>query len=509
MSAAAQEGDRMEAMDRALLLDFEAAVIRHDRASAQLSDPQRFIIESLGYQLENFHSEWLAIQIENRKTLILAPRGHGKSTICTIAYPLWRLLNNPELRILIVSNTAAQACAFLRETRSHLEANFFILDHFGNLMGRPWTECQLTLSVRRRHPKEASLTAMGVLGPVISKHYDLILLDDIVDEQNACSQRQRDQLLLWYYKTLLPCLEPDGELHLVGTRYHYLDLYGHLIANEFAQSHWTYRALNSKETIDDRPETTDGRPQTRDHGPRQGLKSEVYSLKSTSSVVPLWPEKFPVALLRQLQKDAGPAVFNSQYQNDTALMKGAIFKPNWIQAWQNLPSRDDCIIGIDLAISRETHADFFAAVAIGIDRFSGTCYVLEMINERLPFSGQLQAVQRLYKRIDGPATPVVQIAVENNGYQEAFAQELRRRSLPVKSVTRVRDKISRAYRLQPKIESGLVLFPRTGANTLIQQLLLMPEADHDDLFDALELAVSQVRTSFKDFPKKLPNVEPE
>lgn len=87
------------------------------------------------------------------------------------------------------------------------------------------------MSSRRRIAKEATVTAMGVGGPIISKHYDTIILDDIIDEENARTQEQREKMRVWYYKSLLPCLEPEGEIHILGTRYHPYDLYHTLLTS--------------------------------------------------------------------------------------------------------------------------------------------------------------------------------------------------------------------------------------------------------------------------------------
>jgi len=459
-----------------MLIEWERLIQKEDEKPAELVCPESFIKDVLGYKLEGFHKEWLDIQIQNKKSLILAPRGHGKSTICTIAYPLWRLLNNPDLRILIVSNTSAQACAFLREIKAHLQTNPFIRKHFPDLAGAPWSENELNLSIRRIKAKEPSITALGILGPVISRHYDLIILDDVVDEQNSASQNQREKLVLWYYKALLPCLEPDAELHIIGTRYHYLDFYGHLIANDFARSHWIYRAIDNK------------------NGYRESS---------------LWEEKFPLSLLLEIRKQAGSTIFNSQYQNDIELMKGAIFKPEWIKYYDALPQRLEKIIGIDLAISEKEHADFFAIAVIGLEPKTGKIYVLDIFRDRLSFKNQILSTIQLFQKHNQEDSPVLRVCVENNGYQEAFAQELRRKGLPVRSVPRIKDKISRAYQLQAKIETSIVMFPRQNTDALIQELILFPESEHDDLFDALELAVSQSRNFIKPFPKSLPQVDPE
>lgn len=183
----------------------------------------------LDLELMPFHRRWLAFTLRHKRSLLLAPRGHGKTTLCVVGYGLYKILKQPNLRVLLISNTSHQARAILRELKEHLERNPIILQLFGNLVGDKWSEDEITLRGRQRIGKEATITAMGVLGPVISKHYDLVFLDDVVDEENASSALQREKIRTWYYKTLLPTLEPWAELHITGTRYHPLDLYGTII----------------------------------------------------------------------------------------------------------------------------------------------------------------------------------------------------------------------------------------------------------------------------------------
>jgi len=460
-----------------LLQEFLEIVLKEDYGLGLVSF-ERFIKEILGYELEWFHKEWFERQLNHKRSLILAPRGHGKSTICTISYTLYKLLNNPELRVLIVSNTAVQARAFLREIRSHLEVNQWFQAHLGNLRVKPWNDYELTISTRSKKKKEASITALGVLGPIIARHYDLIILDDVVDEENARSQSQRDKLLIWYYKTLLPALEPEGEIHIIGTRYHFLDLYGYLIERGFKNHHWVYRAIQ----------------------------------ELTGSELALWEEKFPLKLLKEKWRESGSIIFNSQYQNDVQLMRGAIFKKEWFKFYQVLPQdvKLEKFIGIDLALSQRQSGDYFALVVCGRERKSGKIYILDCIHTRLTFSKQIELTVNYFKKHNEPKAPVIRVLVEANAYQEAFAQKLREKGVPVKSVIRVKDKLSRAYQVQAKFENGEIFFPSRGAEDLIEELLLFPESEHDDLFDAMEIAISQMKAlSDIHYLKPILNVEPE
>ena len=71
--------------------------------------------------------------------------------------------------------------------------------------------------------------ALSSRSPVGQAATALYKLDDVVDDDNSRTEHQRQKLLTWYRKVLLPCLEPNGEIHAIGTRYHPMDLYGHFL----------------------------------------------------------------------------------------------------------------------------------------------------------------------------------------------------------------------------------------------------------------------------------------
>jgi predicted phage terminase large subunit-like protein len=66
----------------------------------------------------------------------------------------------------------------------------------------------------------------------------------------------------------------------------------------------------------------------------------------------------------------------------------------------------------------------------------------------------------------------------------------------VKPVSLHKDKVTRAWRLSALFENGKVFLKR-DQEALRDELLEFPHAEHDDLFDALEMAASVARGTFK------------
>jgi predicted phage terminase large subunit-like protein len=68
--------------------------------------------------------------------------------------------------------------------------------------------------------------------------------------------------------------------------------------------------------------------------------------------------------------------------------------------------------------------------------------------------------------------------------------------MPVRRVNRTTDKIARAYWLQAYFENEQIMLPNKHNmgdysiwQALIDELLLFPQGDHDDLFDGLQTMV--------------------
>ena len=427
--------------------------------------------------VQDLHKSIIANISSHKSTLDLAPRGFGKSTVGDVDYCITRILRDPNIRIMIGSKTQTQAQAFLKEIRTHFEQNEDLLRIFGDWKtskDNVWNDREFTVNKRSIIKKEATVTALGASGAVISKHFDIIIGDDLVGLENARTEKQRSNLIEWFYSSLIPTLEPDGEIHILGTRYNPLDLYEDLIKSG------NY-AINIQQAI------------------------RVVGGKECS----LWEDKFTLEKLKEIRAESGKIIFNMQYQNDTELAKGKIFKAKYFKYYEeykldydfqsakvrvkNAEGIDQWIkvrvyMGADLAISESENSnnDYFVLMMVGVDA-DRNVYVLEYVKERLTFNAQLNTIIS-YGRDKYPM--VERVGVETVSYQKALAQELRRLSLlPIINVNTSKDKVTRAMRRSANFENGKVFF-REGMDDLEECLLLFPEVDHDDLFDALDFAMN-------------------
>ena len=422
------------------------------------------------------------------KTLQLSPRGHGKSTIGTVDYSITKLLRDGNIRILICSKTQTQAEAFLKEVRTHFESNEDLIRVFGDLKGEKWSDKEFNLNTRTVIKKEANMSALGASGQVVSKHYDEIIADDLVSFENARTQGQRNKLQEWFYSSLEPTLEPGGVMKIIGTRYHPNDIYQHFIdLNSYAVC--IQKALNIY------TEEEFGEWKKRGLLPKDIKEGDEF---------PLW-DYFGIKNLLERKRAAGSILFGMQFQNTTDLAKGNIIKQEDLRYYDKFTIRDDgkvevhlrdeetgeqirkvcrVYMGIDLAISQKSSADYFVICVIG--KSEDNCFfVLETFMERLSFDKQHQKIIDYAKKYEG----VVRIGIETVAYQEALCQELKRTTqLPLKPLKTKVDKMTRLMRRSALFENGQV-YVREKHVELIDCLLLMPEVEHDDIFDGLDFAI--------------------
>jgi predicted phage terminase large subunit-like protein len=452
----------------------------------------RLLVDILGLTVKPFHEKLIEFDHQpNHEALALAGRGYGKSTVLTIARSIREVLRNPNIRILIASKTAGRASDFLREISNHLRFNATLISVFGEQYDHrrihqertPWSATSLSVAGRSSFSKEPNIRTTGIGGQVQGGHYDLIFGDDLVTEENSQTEGQRAKLEQWYGKVLYPTIDATTtQVRFRGTRFHPLDLYGRFI--EDGMSHLIVRSLED-----------DG---------------------STP-----WPEKFSTEFLEGVRERRGSAVFNAQYQNDTELMKGQMFRESWFRYWKQPPEwedesgkkhrsfeKSDSWLGGDpaatkkdvLLTARKADTDWwtFAVASRHYDESAGDYrpefYFRKAWRGRVTKNEYLERVVRAFSEFD-----CVLVAMEDVAAQEHLCQDLEAK-VPLRRVGRPTDKVSRGYSLQPFFENGQVLFPHDSViptqeerdtwRALREELLLFPDTGvHDDLFDAVETTV--------------------
>jgi len=175
-----------------------------------------------------------ALMGPSKKKLIVVPRGTFKSTICSVSYPIWLLINDPNCRILLDSELYTNSSRFLREICGHLESKIMI-DLFGQFRGPEslWREGEIVIKQRTKIYKEPSILCSGISAQKTGMHFSHIIADDLSSIDN-CMSAERAETVFSHYKLYISLLDPGGTLVVVGTRYSARDIIGYILDTEIA-----------------------------------------------------------------------------------------------------------------------------------------------------------------------------------------------------------------------------------------------------------------------------------
>ncbi len=163
--------------------------------------------------------------------LIIMPRGSLKSSVGSTAFPIWRLLRNPNMRILIDSSTYDLSTQLVSAIAQYLESPI-VTGLFGEFKTRDdWSSQSITIRQRTKILKESSVVASGVGSPKTGSHFDCIICDDLNNEKNSATPELMEKVVK-HYQMNYAILDPGGDTAVIATRYAALDLPGHILTNE-------------------------------------------------------------------------------------------------------------------------------------------------------------------------------------------------------------------------------------------------------------------------------------
>jgi hypothetical protein len=160
---------------------------------------------------------------------IEAPRGSYKSTVL-VCWITWLIVNNPNIRIFYAMDTYKQARKRAAAVRQFLEKNRKIREL--------WPEINITrepgggfICSNRTDATivDPTLEAGGPDCDFTGSHFDVMVLDDIVNFQNIKTVDQLEKTREFFDK-VQNLLDPGSVLATVGTRYHEQDLWADILS---------------------------------------------------------------------------------------------------------------------------------------------------------------------------------------------------------------------------------------------------------------------------------------
>jgi len=226
--------------------------------------------------------------------------------------------HNPNIRILIVTETGQNAALMGKNVDNHYQNNSLFRLAFSDILpsgDRPWNE-KAKYQKRTEDRAEGTFTYRGVGEAIQSLHFNLIIEDDLVGWEALKSEIVMEgtidyhRLLTGVYDSQSFTAQGIGEELVPGNR-------------------WGHDDLNSWIRI---------------HEPH--FKFETHSAEGGCcnlhpSGQPIFPEEFSMEKLAAIRNRLGPYVYSHQYLNVSMLPEEQIFKPEWLRYFRYQASRPD------------------------------------------------------------------------------------------------------------------------------------------------------------------------
>jgi hypothetical protein len=348
------------------------------------------------------------------RVLINVPPDHAKSTTFTVNYVVWLIHKDPDIRIVVVSKGAQLAKDFLYEIKLKLTSTQYSDMHLrfapeGSWKDKDgaWTNDRIYVKGKNEGDgvqKDPTVQAIGFKGQIYGKRIDVLILDDIIDSQNA---REVEGQLRTINRDMASRLPPSdsgggGLFAILGTRVAPMDIYRVLMEQHDGDGRrvWTYFR----------------QPAVLDYGDGDSKTWQT-----------LWPERWNGPALSTRRTDTGWNLFFQQLDVEddmtfraeavNASINGRRFPGPMTEAGEG--HRPGGMAGLYIAIGLDPAASGNTAMVVaGLDRDTHKRWIIDGWNKPNAMSAEIIEKFKQFTDLYRPNEWVI----EENAFQRFLAQ---------------------------------------------------------------------------------------
>ena len=318
--------------------------------------------EDVHHEMPAFHDEIVAAAgSDARRVVINIPPYHSKSTLLTVWWVVYKICENPSIRIGIISKSGDLAKDFLRQVKQILTDPLLYEGAEGNLIEEygpfqfegqsTWNDSEIYVAGRQGAEKDPTVLALGWGSQIYGRRFDIIIMDDIATVDNQTNPESVVKMLEKIDKEVASRVGRSGKLIWVGTRVKAGDIYSVLHRRP------GYKVVRYPLIMDDTTEKV------------------------------LWPEHFPYeqALIHRVEMK--PADFQLVYQNVDMPGAGASWTEQMIEECKDLDRvagqwdpRWRMIGGLDPG-GAQKRSGYTAFTVVGIDLETGKRFLVDTYAE--------------------------------------------------------------------------------------------------------------------------------
>lgn len=442
------------AVDRALAVEIATRLDRFVQASFQSIHhkgvDREAYLEPMCFALQQ------VLDGATERLLLNVPPRHLKSFAAAVCLPAFSLIQNPELKVGVVSYSQELAREHSAIFNRLIQARWFerAFPHVR------FVELTKDKAVTREGGGRKSIT---VSGSFTGMGVDILVLDDLIKASDASSPIMREEVERFYRETALTRFNDQRKVKLISIqqRLHVEDLASSLIE----RGGFKHLRLPSYADKDIELPCYNGRVQRWQTGDL------------------LSPVRFPKDALEKLRTDMGAAAFSAQYLQDP-LPDGSM-----IVDVQRLHFSDEVMapeslqfvaMSIDTAVKDHEHCDYSVITVWGYD--GQRWGLLDLVRGRFEFP-ELKGITRA----TSAKWKANRIMIEDSHTGSALWQEIKKDGAKVVALRAEGSKIERLSVGVGRLYSGEIVFPRNASfiEPLISELRAFPNGRHDDIVDSV------------------------
>ena len=374
------------------------------------------------FQLSWHHLEWGDLVHQYRKLCIMAARDHGKSYYFSNAYPIWKMYNycRPNVgklsgrrptnsnsnRGYLFSFSLQQSVDLMEILKTTIENNDILRERLypDTRNSGAWASTNIVCK------NGARLTCKGFGSSVRGAHPYWIVVDDGLKDNVIYSTIQRQKNIDYFHSVIMNMLVPKGQIIVVGTPFHALDLYGDLKTKSIQSS----------------------------------LDKKGWFVIEYPAIFPdgriLWSQRWGFDELMEKRATQGNIIFSREnlcrpITNESSIFPLDVLERSLVRMenYTLVNNRNDfpinfekVVVGCDFAISSNVGSDYYVYTVWGVDE-KRDMWLLNMFRDKgKKYHEQMQILRSINVRFRPEC-----MVLEQNTFQQIFVDESSRQGLPV------------------------------------------------------------------------------
>ena len=398
----------------------------------------------------------------NRVCVSQPPRT-AKSSLITLSYPFWLILNNPDTNIVIVNNTQSLAENFGIRLRQ-LFIDYKELLELNNIKLSDTKHSNSFFMFETLDGKlyDGSIKLMGTGGTLTGQNVDILICDDLIKGFSDCTPTLLAKKIEWFKSIILQRLEPHSKLIILGTRWASNDIIGYLEQNQ----------------------------------PEDYKIIKIPALTDDGNCI--WDNRYTPSFFLDRKREIGDRLFEALYQQRPLDETGDFFNLDKVRfiTDDELPNYKiiSKVRSYDCAYSDDTKGDVNDRTAsVLMLRTIDDYYIIrELRADR--YGERLFNVIQSTARLDTPSIPVLIETGTVGGSSKALFDIYKDRlqGYRVEQSKPIHSKVDRAYGFKEAIldvdGKVLICLDDYSRGQLLEEMRGFPLMKHDDIIDACSYA---------------------